>query len=435
MSILANGARDARAQPGTGSLAAPVFACGLVLLLIHSQIWVRPIFGDAPDAAAGGLMRLLNLPAYGLALLVALSAAPQLMRGLLRQPFLVALFALCGLSVFWSIAPDETQRRIIALVGTSLGGLALGARYGWRGLSGLLGWAMGILVVISFLVGLLVPGVGVMQDLFPGAWRGLWLEKNALGGNMAFAFVILAAAAVLDPARRSVFGSLALLAVVLVLLSTSKTALVCVLLGGCVMGFVWVMRRGPVLGIAALWCAVVVAAACVYVVVSGAEEVLGVLGKDATLTGRTEIWAAIMRRIAERPWTGYGYSAVWDDGSVWAPLARIIKETGFRPGHAHNSWLEQWLGLGLGGLCLFSLFYLQTLSRAVLQVVRSPGAYLCAPFLAVYTLMTLTESVALAYNDFRWVVFLALATGLALDGGRARDPALPPASDDVRERV
>ena len=208
MSILANGARDARAQPGTGSLAAPVFACGLVLLLIHSQIWVRPIFGDAPDAAAGGLMRLLNLPAYGLALLVALSAAPQLMRGLLRQPFLVALFALCGLSVFWSIAPDETQRRIIALVGTSLGGLALGARYGWRGLSGLLGWAMGILVVISFLVGLLVPGVGVMQDLFPGAWRGLWLEKNALGGNMAFAFVILAAAAVLDPARRSVFGRL-----------------------------------------------------------------------------------------------------------------------------------------------------------------------------------------------------------------------------------
>lgn len=424
MSLLAEGTLETRRRPSAGALSGPVFACGLILLLIHSQIWVRPLFGDAPDAASGGLIRLMNLPAYALALLVGVSAAPQLLWGFVRQPFLVALFGLCGMSVLWSIAPDETQRRMVALMGTSLGGLALGARYGWRSLSGLLGWTMGILVIVSFLVSLLMPSIGVMPELFPGAWRGLWLEKNALGGNMAFAFVLLSAAAILEPARRVVFGALAVLAVLLVVLSTSKTALVCVLLGGCVIGFVWVMRRGPVVGVAALWCAVVVAAACAYVVVSGAEEVLGALGKDATLTGRTEIWAAIMRRIAERPWTGYGYSAVWDDRSAWAPLARIIKETGFTPGHAHNSWLEQWLGLGLGGLCLFGLFYLQTLARAALQVVRSPGAYLCAPFLAVYTLMTLTESVALSYNDFRWVIFLALATGLALDGLRNRNPDL-----------
>ena len=28
-----------------------------------------------------------------------------------------------------------------------------------------------------------------MQELFPGAWRGLWIEKNTFGGLMAFAFV------------------------------------------------------------------------------------------------------------------------------------------------------------------------------------------------------------------------------------------------------
>ena len=44
-------------------------------------------------------------------------------------------------------------------------------------------------------------------------------------------------------------------------------------------------------------------------------DVVPLLGKDATLTGRTKIWDAIWRQIQERPWTGYGYSAVWDDKS------------------------------------------------------------------------------------------------------------------------
>jgi hypothetical protein len=38
-----------------------------------------------------------------------------------------------------------------------------------------------------------------MTELFPGAWRGLWREKNGLGGNMAFGFCILSAAALLNP--------------------------------------------------------------------------------------------------------------------------------------------------------------------------------------------------------------------------------------------
>lgn len=137
------------------------------------------------------------------------------------------------------------------------------------------------------------------------------------------------------------------------------------------------------------------------------------LGKDATLTGRTKIWAAIGRLIAERPWTGYGYAAVWSDKSGWGPLAWIVKWAGFKPQHAHNSWLEQWLGLGVFGLAAWALYYLTTLFRAIWAVFTSKGAVLALPFLIVFTLVSLTESIALIYNDLRWVMFVMLSIRLA----------------------
>jgi len=41
------------------------------------------------------------------------------------------------------------------------------------------------------------------------------------------------------------------------------------------------------------------------------------------------------------------------------------------------------------------------------------------PFLIVFTLMSLTESMAVIYNDLRWVIFVMLSIRLA-----APEPAL-----------
>jgi exopolysaccharide production protein ExoQ len=38
---------------------------------------------------------------------------------------------------------------------------------------------------------------------------------------------------------------------------------------------------------------------------------------------------------------------------------------------------------------------------------------LAFPFLVVYSLVALTESIAVVYNDFRWVLFVAFAAKLA----------------------
>ena len=58
---------------------------------------------------------------------------------------------------------------------------------------------------------------------------------------------------------------------------------------------------------------------------------------------------------------------------------------------------------------------------AIVAVYRDKGAYLALPFLVVYSLMSLTESIAVTYNDFRWVIFTAIAVKLAWPDSKAID--------------
>ncbi|HUO21544.1 MAG TPA: O-antigen ligase [Caulobacteraceae bacterium] len=404
-------ARPGEARRSAGDVAA--FCLSVLIILIYSQAWMAPLFGAAADESASGLIRDMYFPAYGAALAVIALSLKDTGRAMLRQPLLLLILTICSASILWSVAPDATERRIVAITFTTLGGVAVGARYRWSQLAEVLATTFAVLAVLSFLAGAFAPAIGRMTVLFPGAWRGLWQEKNALGGNMTIAFVVFVAAAMLEPRRRRLWGAMAVLAVVLVILSTSKTSLVSLMLGGSAMAFVALARRGPIMGVISSFGAVVVIFAALAFVFFAADVAFAFLGKDATLTGRTNIWQGVMYEIRQRPWLGYGYGAVWDDKTGWGPVYWITKIAGFRAAHAHNSWLEQWLGLGVAGLAAWSLYFAQTLILAIVAVYRDKGAYLALPFILVYGLVSLTESIAVVYNDFRWVMFVAVAVKLA----------------------
>lgn len=390
-----------------------IFCASVAMLLIYSGGWELPLFGENAGASAGGIMRVAYLPAYAAGFLLIALNPVNMIRVLMRQPLLIVLMLIVIGSTMWSIAPDVTTRRSFAVTCTTLGGLALAARYKWAQLAEVVGAAFIVLIVASFAVCLAVPSIGVMTELFPGAWRGLWMEKNALGGLMALGFCLLSAAALLNPLRAKLWWPFAGLALVLVLMSTSKTSLASLMVGGAALVFVLIARRSPAAGAAITWTGVTGVVLLGGFVLVASDVFFALLGKDATLTGRTEIWSAAMRQIEQRPWTGYGYAAVWDNKSGWGPFAWITKDAGFQAHHAHNSWIEQWLGLGIIGLAAWGLFYLQTLTLAIIAVFRERGALLAFPFLVVYTLVSLTESIAVVYNDFRWALFVAFAAKLA----------------------
>jgi len=388
------------------------FALSVFIVLTFSQGWVTALGGGEGES---GLIRMLYFPAYLAGLTLALSQPWDLLKAALRTPLLWLLLCVVAASVTWSIAPDVTFRRTLAIAFTTLGGLVIAARYDWPKLLTVLAVSFAILAVISFLAGLAVPSYGRMGPMteFPGAWRGVWVDKNGLGAHMTLGFMIFVATGVLNPARRWVWAGFAGLALLLVLLTTSKTSLVALILGSGAMMFVALVKRGPAMAVAATLAAGAGMMVILFVALFASDAVFALLGKDATLTGRTKLWAGITSQAKLVPWTGYGYGVVWTDTSIWGPAAWIFKRAGFTANHAHSGWYETWLGLGYIGLMAWGALFVETWLKTIWAAYRNLGGWFALPFILTYSVTMLTESTAIAYHDFTWVIFCAVAIRLA----------------------
>jgi exopolysaccharide production protein ExoQ len=89
-------------------------------------------------------------------------------------------------------------------------------------------------------------------------------------------------------------------------------------------------------------------------------QLAGAVGKDATLTDRTEIWAFLLN-MHTNPTLGVGYQTFW----IGARLEEFWSHAGF--GHlneAHNGYLEIYLELGLIGVFLLCLFLISSYRSA-----------------------------------------------------------------------
>ncbi len=395
------------------------FCLSVGLLLVFSQGWIPFIVGPNGDPEASGVIRLLYFPWYAVALGLTLAQARRSLSAAIHSPMILLLIVVAFMSALWSIDPGVTERRAVAVMFTTLAGMAIAARYDWPEFAEVLGTAYALLAIASFLVGLLAPGLGRMSDLFPGSWRGVFFDKNGFGDEMALAIMVFLGAAALVPRRRWLWVGFAGFAFLLILLSTSKTSLVALMVGLGAFALVALAKRGPAMAVLMTFLGVVAFALAACLIVFDADALLGLLGKDATLTGRGQIWSAVLRQIHTRPWTGFGYGAVWTDQSGWGPLAWIVHDAKFRPNHSHNGWLETWLGLGYVGLATWAALFVQTLMLAVIGIYRNRGAYLGFPFVVVYALVSLTESVTFVYNDLVWVVFAAVSVRLAMPAGTA----------------
>ncbi len=78
------------------------------------------------------------------------------------------------------------------------------------------------------------------------------------------------------------------------------------------------------------------------------------LGKDATLTGRTQLWPQIIRvMMANNTFTGFGYGMFWRNTAAVDLIHAGFDEYSFfgnMKSGAHNSILEIWLNTGLLGV-------------------------------------------------------------------------------------
>jgi exopolysaccharide production protein ExoQ len=365
-----------------------------------------------------GYARVFFLPVYALLGWALWRARAEAWATARAVPLLMGLLALAFVSTLWSIDGGATLRRSVWLALTMGFGLYLAWRYEWRELIGVVGAAFVVLIAGSFALGLLAPSIGRMTVEHPGAWSGLWTHKNTLGGVMALGVAACASAAIVEPQRRKLWIAATLGAFALVILSTSKTALLASMLGLAVIAAGIAMRRGPLQSVfvcASTLLAIILGAA---IVLLAPDLLVAALGRDLTLTGRTEIWEASARFVDAQPWLGYGYYAFWlpENG----PAYWVRQAVAWQVASAHSSWLELALGLGRVGVVLFALQLIATLKRGAGALFNANAGLWAPAFLAAFALYTLSESHALQANNLFWTIYVAVAARLALDARERR---------------
>jgi len=402
------GAPTARAGAMRGEMFAAA-ACAAQF----SEPFFAALAQSQGAAEPPGYARLLFAPVYLFLAWVLWRDRAQARRAAAAAPLLLALLALAFASTLWSIDAGATVRRAVWLALTTGFGLYLAWRYSWRELTEVLAGAFVLLIAGSFFVGALAPSIGRMAAEHPGAWGGLWTHKNTLGGIMALGVAICASAAWLAPARRKVWSAAALGALALVLLSTSMTALIASCLGLGIIAGAAMIRSGPMPALLAGAGALALIILSTSVALLAPDILVAAIGRDLTLTGRTDIWDAAQSAVNAKPWLGYGYYAFWlpDEG----PAYWVRQAVQWEVSSAHSAWLELALGVGRVGVALFALQLLATLARVAGAVMRADAGVWAPAFLAVFTLYTLSESHALEANNLFWTIYVAVAARLALD--------------------
>jgi len=384
--------------------------CGVIIAMLTGAL-IGPVF--APLQEETPVLRLVWLPAYAAIVGLLLFRLDRLWRA---WPAMIAIAAVVGLafaSRYWSIDFATTMRRVIALAISCAFALYLGAVFRGPHLPRLLMHTALVMAVGSLVMVFAFPEIGVHQYDNAGLWRGLWYEKNQMGAVMVIG-ATAAAACLASPDPRRLLPVLALvLSSGLVLATQSKTSLLCLLVGlGLIGGFRIMRRGGPVVTVIAVWGAVVLAGAGIWLWESHAVALLEALGKDPSLTGRTDIWDALMRKVADRPWTGYGYGAFWGRIVESVPADWVRKETGWTVPSAHNGWIDLLVQLGWPGAVLVGGLMAGT---ALIAVLRSFGAgaregWWGLGFLAAFFVLSLSESILMAHQGLPWVLFLAVLT-------------------------
>ncbi len=105
------------------------------------------------------------------------------------------------------------------------------------------------------------------------------------------------------------------------------------------------------------------------VAVVAPDTFLELIGKDPTLTGRTEIWAYVIQDIWMKPFLGWGYFVFWQPTNPSA--VEISDAVHWVVPNAHNGLLEFLLDVGVLGTALFAFILIRIIVLAV-RCLRTP---------------------------------------------------------------
>ena len=143
------------------------------------------------------------------------------------------------------------------------------------------------------------------------------------------------------------------------------------------------------------------------------------LGRNSTLSGRTELWAQLLK-LHTNPIFGTGFESFW----LGDRLQRLAEIYWWHPNEAHNGYLEIYLTLGLVGLFILGGLFVATFWKTRFDLFRNFqwGRYRLG-FLVAVVLYNCTEAAVRPFHPV-WFVFYIIAVEYPRTRFRTAEPAL-----------
>lgn len=375
-----------------------------VVLLVLSTAGFLPLLSrEGPSIFATDFARLAWLGVYIALAIMLLSRLDRVTSSAREIAPAVGVVLLALLSTGWSAQPGQTGISALTLAGTTALAAVLSRRFSLDELVEIVAAALGVVVVASSILALAMPQLG-LDHLRNDAWRGIFLTKNELGRAAVLALIFLATVALTR--RRLVAVGLFVAALACLLRSESRTGFFV----GAVILFVALLipllRANYLVATASAFLVGGAAMILSFITAPSLDRVATFYGADATLTGRTEIWEAVVPSIRERPWLGWGYDAFWSGQhppaeAVWQRVGPVV--------HSHNAALDVAAQLGLVGLALLAAAIAVVSARGWLAM-RGGSLLHAVPLLLLIFLVLygVTEGSFVTHNSIYWILFVAV---------------------------
>lgn len=403
---------------------------------VSSWLGISPSSGDylsqQLDGSPADRLGFQILLAAGLVVLFRRSRRTQ---NLLRANILIIIyFVYCLLSVFWSDFPDVTFKRWIKAIGDLVMVLVVATdAEPIVALKRLLSRTGFVLLPASvFLIKYSDLGRGYDPD-GNAMNTGVTTNKNTLGvvtlvllfGVVWRLRVLLRAGQHPERGRHLLAqGTLLAFGLALLAMAHSATSVACFAVGTILMlaTDLRMVRRST----AAVHSVVLVlaVAAGLTILLGGQSQVTHTLGRESDFTGRTQIWAAVLR-VASNQVLGAGFETFWLGPRlqmVWAGLSKYMHVN-----EAHNGYLEIYLNLGWVGACLIATILVDGYRRAVAAFRWDPGiGSLILAYVTAAALYSVTEAGFRMLNPIWLFLLMALvASGVRRGGACPIERATP----------
>ncbi|CAG7844812.1 hypothetical protein USB125703_01059 [Pseudoclavibacter triregionum] len=215
-------------------------------------------------------------------------------------------------------------------------------------------------------------------------------------------------------------------------LSRSATPIVALPVIALAIALVWLARRLSTKGRWIMY-VVVFALGCIgaFVLVTWRDEIFGLINRSGDMSGRGDVWRAVVGIGSQQPILGVGWISYW---APWvSPYKDLVILDGLRYLQAHNAYLDAWMQTGVIGAALLGGLVLSTTIRSWWLAIDRPQtdasgsrpiphtAVLAFLLMVALVLQSLTESRLLVEGNWVLLCYLAIYSKL-----RVQDlPALP----------